>query len=92
MNERRPAGEVVHGLRTISEKIRALADAGYERAEIAKYLGIIYQHVRNVMVQSGFAGGQRRSTEAEREPVEVDAAPAPREDTSWSILTESGFQ
>jgi hypothetical protein len=55
MNERRPAGEIVHGLRTKSEKIRALADAGYERAEIAKYLGIIYQHVRNVLAAGGRA-------------------------------------
>jgi hypothetical protein len=30
--------------------------------------------------------------EAEREPVAVDAAPAPREDTSWTVLTDAGFQ
>jgi hypothetical protein len=92
MNARRPAGEVVQGLRTKSEKIRALANAGYDRAEIAKYLDIIYQHVRNVLVQSGFTGGLRRDAQAEREPVEVEATPAPREDTSWSVLTEAGFQ
>jgi excinuclease UvrABC nuclease subunit len=33
-----------------------------------------------------------RETEAEREPVEVDASPASREDTSWTTLTDAGFQ
>jgi hypothetical protein len=44
------------------------------------------------MLRSGMTGGLRREVEAEREPVEVDAAPAPREDTSWTVLTEAGFQ
>jgi bifunctional DNA-binding transcriptional regulator/antitoxin component of YhaV-PrlF toxin-antitoxin module len=35
---------------TISDKIRALADAGFERADIARFLGKRYQHVRNVLV------------------------------------------
>jgi hypothetical protein len=48
--------------------------------------------VRNVLLRSGFAGGLRRDAEAEREPVEVDATPAPREDTSWNVLTDAGFQ
>jgi hypothetical protein len=34
---------------TVSDKIRALAAAGYERARIAKFLGKRYQHVRNVL-------------------------------------------
>jgi hypothetical protein len=34
---------------TVSDKIRALAAAGYERARIAKFLGKSYQHVRNVL-------------------------------------------
>jgi len=92
MNARRPVGEVVQGLRTKSEKIRALANAGYDRAEISQILGIRYQHVRNVLLQSGFTGGLRREAQAEREPVEVEATPAPREDTSWTVLTEAGFQ
>lgn len=32
-----------------SQKIRALAAAGHERADIARAMGIIYQHVRNVL-------------------------------------------
>ena len=44
------------------------------------------------MLRSGLVGGLRRAVEAEREPVEVDAGPAPREDTSWKIPTDAGFQ
>ena len=42
--------EVIRGLTTTSDKIRALAEAGYERADIARYLGKRYQHVRNVLM------------------------------------------
>jgi hypothetical protein len=44
------------------------------------------------MLRSGIAGGMRRDAEAEREPVEVDAVPAPHEDTAWTVLTDDGFQ
>ena len=40
-------------LPTKSAKIRTLDAAGYSRSEIAGFLGIRYQHVRNVLVQSG---------------------------------------
>lgn len=40
------------GMTTKSDKIRALAKAGYARAEIARFLDIRYQHVRNVLVQA----------------------------------------
>jgi hypothetical protein len=92
MDTRRPASEITNGLTTKSDKIRALAQAGYDRTEISEILGIRYQHVRNVMLRSGLTGGMRREAEAEREPVEVDAAPAPREDTSWKVLIDAGFQ
>jgi bifunctional DNA-binding transcriptional regulator/antitoxin component of YhaV-PrlF toxin-antitoxin module len=42
--------DVVRNLSTKSEKIRALDDAGFERADIARFLDIRYQHVRNVLV------------------------------------------
>jgi hypothetical protein len=92
MNQRLSTEEITQGLQTTSDKIRALAHASYDRTEISQILGIRYQHVRNVLLQSGFTGGLRRSAEAEREPVEVDATPAPREDTSWKVLTDAGFQ
>jgi hypothetical protein len=88
----RPAAEVIQNLSTTADKIRALANADYDRTEISKILGIRYQHVRHVMLWSRLAGGLRREAEAEREPVKVDAAPAPREDTAWTVLTDAGFE
>jgi hypothetical protein len=41
---------LTEGLPTKSAKIRALAAAGYRRADIASFLGIRYQHVRNVLL------------------------------------------
>jgi hypothetical protein len=38
--------KVVEGLETTSDKVRALARAGYPRTEISKLLEIRYQHVR----------------------------------------------
>lgn len=38
-------------LPTKSAKIRALSAGGYKRAEIATFLGLRYQHVRNVLLQ-----------------------------------------
>ena len=40
---------IVGSQMTVSDKIRALAAAGYPRAEIARLLGKRYQHVRNVL-------------------------------------------
>lgn len=44
-----PKEQVIAGLPTKSAKIRALHRTGYSRAEIAKFLNIRYQHVRNVL-------------------------------------------
>ena len=54
MYHRQPMAGVVAGLTTKSDKIRALFRAGYSRSEIRKYLRIKYQHVRKVLVDSGF--------------------------------------
>jgi len=40
-----------NGLSTKSSKIRAMSHDGMSRGDIAKVLGIRYQHVRNVLVQ-----------------------------------------
>jgi len=92
VDSRRPASEITHENATKADNIRALAKAGYDRTEISQILGIRYQHVRNVLLRPGFAGGLRREAEAEREPIEVEATPAPREDTSWTVLSKAGFQ
>ena len=42
---------------TIAGKIRALAAAGVPRADIARFLGKRYQHVRNVLEGDAQAGG-----------------------------------
>jgi hypothetical protein len=42
--------ELTKGLITKSAKIRRLEDHGVSRSEIANYLGIRYQHVRNVLI------------------------------------------
>ncbi len=44
--------DLVTGLHTKAAKIRALDQAGYVRADIARYLGIRYQHVYNVLKRS----------------------------------------
>ena len=43
-------------LETVSDKIRALDAAGYRRADIARFLGKRYQHVRNVLEDDARAG------------------------------------
>lgn len=47
--DRRHMDELTAGVRTKSDKIRRLAAAGYARADIARYLGIRYQFVYNVV-------------------------------------------
>jgi AbrB family looped-hinge helix DNA binding protein len=51
-DDRRKMDGIVRGLPSKSAKIRALDSAGYARARIAEFLGIRYQHVRNVLLQS----------------------------------------
>jgi hypothetical protein len=43
--------KIIEGLITKADKIRALDAAGFSRAEIASFLGVPYQHVRNTLVQ-----------------------------------------
>ena len=51
-NLRESMDQVVAGLPTKSAKIRALDQVGHARADIARYLGIRYQHVYNVLKRS----------------------------------------
>jgi hypothetical protein len=57
MDTRRPASDIINGLTTKSDEISALAQAGYDRTEISKTLGIRDQHVRNVLWDSPRACG-----------------------------------
>jgi AbrB family looped-hinge helix DNA binding protein len=56
VTDRRQMATIVRDLATKAAKIRALDAAGFARARIAEYLGIRYQHVRNVLTRSGSAG------------------------------------
>ena len=48
----REMSEITKGLPTKSEKIRRLGARGYTRQQIADFLGIRYQHVRNVLIDA----------------------------------------
>jgi bifunctional DNA-binding transcriptional regulator/antitoxin component of YhaV-PrlF toxin-antitoxin module len=78
---------VVKGLATVSDKIRALDRAGYKRADIARFLGRRYQHVRNVLVAD-----QETRKPASREPArETSLRPDPKEDrVSRSVKVRIG--
>ena len=52
-------GEITRELPTKSAKIRKLGEAGYKRADIARFLGIRYQHVRNVLEQAAEKASRR---------------------------------
>lgn len=77
--------EVAVGFQTKSDKIRALTKAGYSRSEIADFLGIRYQHVRNVLVNdervaSGVAADTQHDTKARdvaANPKAAQAKPSP---------------
>jgi hypothetical protein len=51
VNEAQKMEALTTGMPSKSAKMRALAKAGYERADIARFLGVKYQFVRNVLVQ-----------------------------------------
>jgi bifunctional DNA-binding transcriptional regulator/antitoxin component of YhaV-PrlF toxin-antitoxin module len=102
MNNQPEMGRLTTGLKTKSDKIRALGRAGYPRQQIADFLGIRYQHVRNVLVDAERLEkpvGMEEPKPAWRS--ELPATPPPnniRVQTDGtvviptSILTEAGFK
>jgi hypothetical protein len=87
-----PFEDVTAGLTTKSDKIRALAKAGYARAEVAALLGIRYQHVRKVLLDAGITGGLKNvRLEVENEPVEVELSDD-TEPVNAEFLLEAGFK
>lgn len=62
--------EIAEPLPTKAAKIRALARAGFARADIARFLGIRYQHVRNVLAQPPPA------SERDQLPLQDDGKPS----------------
>jgi predicted transcriptional regulator len=78
---------------TVSDKIRALATAGYPRADIARFLGKRYQHVRNVLEgdaqSSSGAGGGYVLGKADLSGVRDSGQPFEREDNAAYIERRS---
>lgn len=70
---RRSKDEVVAGFHTKSDKIRELAKAGYSRSEIADFLGIRYQFVRNVLVNDERVAGRAESDRRTQARAKSDA-------------------
>ena len=68
-------------LDTVSDKIRALDAAGYRRADIARFLGKRYQHVRNVLEDdarsppAGYTLGRADLSGVTEGPAAYDAGP-----------------
>ncbi len=77
MTGRTPDAAQMHSLikqlPTKSAKIRALAAAGYARADIARFLEIRYQHVRNVLTQPIAKAAASPHRDIAREPVAASA-------------------
>ena len=92
VQSREPADKILRGLETTSDKIRALAHAGYLRTEIREILDIRYQHVRKVLVDAGITGGLQRTVEMERSTDVIEAQPAERKQMPLSVLLAAGFQ
>ena len=90
--DRQRMDELTAGVRTKSDKIRRLAAAGYARADIARYLGIRYQFVYNVL-----SGPQPKSARLPRGSApEATAEPASPEPTEpalqwvWTTVRKGG--
>jgi len=66
------ARRLTAGLKTKSDKIRALDRAGWSRSKIADALKIRYQHVRNVLVQD-----KVRTAKAAMRPSDPSTTPKP---------------
>jgi len=84
-----PVAQVVVDLATTADKIRALAKAEYSRSEIAKHLGIRYQHVRNVLVAANIDSSRVTLTPPMLPPVPSPEVTGP---ASLELLLDSGFQ
>lgn len=81
---------VTDSLVTKSDKIRALARQGATTAEIARYLGIRYQHARNVLVRNGMhtlSNAAPAATHAHSEATTGDPSIA---DARWMAMDAAG--
>ncbi len=70
---------LVEGQPTKAAKIRRLGSAGYKRQAIADFLGISYQHVRNVLKQPSASSATYAIPSARRTRGVADSGVAPYE-------------
>jgi hypothetical protein len=88
--------ELTKGLTTKSEKIRTLGRKGVPTADIARFLGIRYQHARNVLNDAGVLAGAGMSEdlpelETKMMPPEKSSAPVPWDwSFSWAEVGPDG--
>jgi AbrB family looped-hinge helix DNA binding protein len=76
--------KVVAGFHTKSDKIRELAKAGYSRSEIADFLGIRYQFVRNVLVNDERVASRAESDRNTQERANSEAVTLSHEGKPYS--------
>jgi bifunctional DNA-binding transcriptional regulator/antitoxin component of YhaV-PrlF toxin-antitoxin module len=81
---------LVSGLPTKSEKIRALAQAGVATADIARYLGIRYQHARNVIKDAELSNGSPAGGMSEAPAPGIMTQTSSPSEFSWIRIDESG--
>ncbi len=74
--------KIVEPYATTSDRIRALAAAGAPRAEIARFLGKRYQHVRNVLEGDAQSSGGYQLGRADLSGVREEPARFDRSDES----------
>lgn len=80
--------EVVAGLDTTADKIRSLLREGHLRADVARFLNIRYQHVRQVAVDAGIEQGLKRGIVV---VPAIQSVPEVREETTIDVLIDAGF-
>ena len=77
---------IVQGFSTVSDRVRALDQAGYSRGDIARFLGKRYQQVRNVLVGDQQVG-RRKELHAPIKPAGAKADDTP---SSGSVRVKVG--
>ncbi len=87
--------EITKGLSTKSEKIRTLGRKGVPTADIARHLGIRYQHARNVLVDAGLQNGglaeEMPALETKMMPPVKSSAPVPWDwNFAWAEVGPDG--
>ena len=93
--DRQRMEEIAFGLPTKSEKIRRLAAAGFQRADIARFLDIRYQHVRNVLVaprpkRTTGTPSPDKAPNAASPPQGTEAAVEPEHRWVWTTVGKGG--